>query len=263
MSLHPSCDGDREVAAPAPVFCRCVRASGPSGIALKAPSAFLASPCSRTSCYLEDQDSQEPASSSTFQISDYSWKYCKYVALERAKLSHWGIAAPHHRHLSEGSENWQSSDGQSGVCAFHVTQTGTVPPGGTSCLAWVHSSGTVLPQHVFSGDLLPCWAAYVEEANVSSAFCIKARTAQEGRRGWLCPLGFGRDHAEKPWWYLFWNSFCNGEQLLFQGKQWGDLQLLECAVKRPAQAWGSAGYFWRSMSPAHRNLEHRVILGPC
>lgn len=102
MSLHPSCDGYREVAAPVPVFCCCVRASGPSGIALKAPSAFLASPCSRTSCYLEDQDSQEPASSSTFQISDYSWKYCKYVALERAKLSHWDVAAPHHRHLSEG-----------------------------------------------------------------------------------------------------------------------------------------------------------------
>lgn len=125
--------------------------------------------------------------------------------------------------------------------------------------AWFHSPGIVLP----SADLLPCCAADVEEAKVSSAFCIRAGTVQEGRPGWLCPPGFGRDHAEKPWWYLFWNSFCSGEQLLFQGKQGEDLQILESAVKRPAQAWGSAGYFWRLMSPTRRDLELWVILGPC
>lgn len=58
------------------------------------------------------QDSWDPALSLTFQITEYSWKYCKYVVLERTKHSHWNIAVPHHNHLLEEAEKWHTSDYQ-------------------------------------------------------------------------------------------------------------------------------------------------------
>lgn len=73
---------------------------------------------------------------------------------------------------------------RNGLClsAFHFTQTGTVTPESMSCLDLLISTGALLPQHIFSGDLLPLFGVYVEEAYVRSAFFIKEIAVREGRQ---------------------------------------------------------------------------------
>lgn len=149
-----------------------------------------------------------------------------------------------------------------GLClgAFHFTQPGAIIPESRSCLGLVISTGT---KSIFCRDFLLFFAVYMEEANGSSAFFIKERTAWGKARVKVCPLGLGRNQEEKPSWYLFWTSFCSGEQLLFQRKHGEKLQLFfqYALTETPITGFRLHWVLLDQCSPKHRNNEHRVTWG--